>query len=630
MAVALGVVTAALKTAVSVIGFKLWFLPTLFATLAYYNYDIFDPESRPINVRTLRPEYDFIIVGAGSAGSVLASRLSEVPGWSVLLLEAGGDEPEIADVPILSLYLHKSRLDWGYRSQPQPGACQAMEDQRCIWTRGKVMGGSSVLNTMLYIRGNRRDFDQWESLGNPGWGYEDVLPYFKKSQDQRNPYLARNTRYHATGGYLTVQDAPWGTPLGPAFIQAGVEMGYDHIDVNGANQTGFAFFQYTMRRGSRCSTSKAFLRPVRLRKNLDIAMLSHVTKVLVHPKTRRAYGVELVRNRATHTVLAKKEVILSAGTVNSAQLLMLSGVGPAKHLQEMGIPVVQDSPGVGQNVMDHIAAGAVAFLVDPPVSLIVDRVMNLNTALKYAYEGSGPLTSSVGIEVVAFVNTKYANASDDWPDIEFMMMASSTSSDARQTRHAHGITQKFYDEVFGNITGRDVFGIFPMILRPKSRGYLKLRSKNPMEYPLIFPNYLTHPNDVAVMREGVKTALAVGETTAMRRFGARFHRVKLPNCRHLPDFTDEYWECFVRQYTLTIYHMSGSVKMGPASDPSAVVDPELRVYGVTGLRVVDASIMPTITNGNINAPVIMIAEKAADLIKAAWLPPASRQRPSAS
>ncbi|XP_063238458.1 glucose dehydrogenase [FAD, quinone]-like [Bacillus rossius redtenbacheri] len=621
MPAALGVVTAALKTATGILGFKLWFLPTLLATLAYYNYDLFDPESRVASVKALRAEYDFVVVGGGSAGSVLAHRLSEVPDWSVLLLEAGGDEPEIADVPILSLYLHKSRLDWGYRTQPQPSACQAMEDQRCAWTRGKVLGGSSVLNTMLYIRGNRRDFDQWASLGNPGWGYEDVLPYFKKSQDQRNPYLARSGRYHGTGGLLTVQDAPWVSPLGPAFIQAGVEMGYDHVDVNGENQTGFAFFQYTMRRGSRCSTAKAFLRPARLRRNLDVALLSHVTKVLIDPATRRAYGVELVRDRRKHTVLARKEVILSAGTINTPQLLMLSGVGPAAHLREVGIPVVQDSPGVGQNLMDHIAAGGVAFLVDPPVSLVVDRVMNLNTALKYAYEGSGPLTSSVGIEVVAFVKTKYANASDDWPDMEFMMCASSTTSDAKQVRRAHGLTQQFYDDVFGNITGREVFGIFPMILRPKSRGYLKLRSKDPMEYPLIYPNYLTHPDDVAVMREGVKTALAVGETTAMRRFGTRFHRAKLPNCRHLPDFTDEYWECFVRQYTLTIYHMSGSAKMGPAGDPRAVVDPELRVHGVQGLRVVDASIMPAITSGNINAPVIMIAEKGADMVKAAWLSP---------
>nr|CAD7392756.1 unnamed protein product [Timema cristinae] len=605
---------------------KLWFLPTFLATLAYYHYDLFDPENRVVNEKNLRSEYDFIIIGGGSAGSVLANRLTEIPQWNVLLIEAGGDEPEIADVPILSLYLHKSKLDWKYRTQTQPNACQAMEDKRCCWTRGKVLGGSSVLNTMLYVRGNRRDFDQWEELGNRGWSYEDVLPYFKKSQDQRNPYLAKNKRFHATGGYLTVQDSPWGTPLGPAFIQAGVEMGYEHKDINGYEQTGFAFYQYTMRRGYRCSTAKAFLRPIRLRKNLHIAMWTHVTKILIDEETKRAYGVEFIRGLKKQTVLASKEVILSAGSINSPQLLMLSGVGPAQHLQELGIPVIHDSPGVGQNLMDHIAT-PVVFLIDHPISLVIDRVVNLNTALRYAYLGDGPLTSSVGLEVVAFINTKYANASDDWPDIEFMLSASSTNSDGgTQVRKAHGITQNYYDEVFGNITNLDVFGIFPMILRPKSRGYLKLGSRDPMVYPLLYHNYLTHPADIAVLREGVKTAIAVGETMAMKRFGARLHSTKVPGCKHLELYTDEYWECAIRQYTMTIYHMSGTAKMGPITDPGAVVDAELRVYGVQGLRVIDASIMPAITSGNINAPVIMIAEKGADMVKSTWLRTLKRKR----
>lgn len=493
-----------------------------------------------------------------------------------------------------------------------------MKDKRCCWTRGKVLGGSSVLNTMLYVRGNRRDFDSWESLGNPGWGYDDILPYFLKSMDQRNPYLAR-TPYHSTGGYLTVQDSPYGTPLGVAFIQAGQEMGYDHVDINGAQQTGFAYYQYNMRRGSRVSSSKAFLRPIRLRKNLHVALWTHVTKILIDPISKRAFGVQFIRNGRIQTVLAKKEVISSAGALNSPQLLMLSGVGPREHLNQVGIPVIHDSRGVGNNLQDHIAVGGLAFLIDKPVSLVMSRTVNLNAAMRYAFLGDGPLTSSVGLEVVAFINTKYANASDDWPDIEFMLTASSTPSDGGiQTKIAHGLTDEFYQEVFGEISNRDVFGVFPMILRPKSRGFIRLRTKNPKDYPLLYHNYLTHPDDIKVLAEGVKTALAVGETVSMKRFGSRFHRKSPPNCKHIPQYTDPYWECVVRQYTMTIYHMSGTTKMGPPSDQEAVVDPRLRVYGIQGLRVIDASIMPLITSGNINAPVYMIAEKGADMVKEDW------------
>ncbi|XP_043257481.1 glucose dehydrogenase [FAD, quinone] [Colletes gigas] len=617
----MGVVTAAtlaVKGATILLG-KVAIIPILIATLAYFNYDLMDPEKQPKVTLDLRKEYDFVVVGGGSAGSVIVNRLTENPEWNVLLLEAGGHETEITDVPILSLYLHKSKVDWKYRTQPQNSACQAMVDRRCCWTRGKVLGGSSVLNTMLYIRGNRRDFDQWESFGNPGWGYKDVLPYFKKSEDQRNPYLARN-KYHSTGGYLTIQDAPYNTPLGVAFLQAGEEMGYDLVDVNGEQQTGFAFYQYTMRRGARCSAAKAFVRPIQLRKNFHLSLWSHVTRVLVDPRTKKAHGVEFIRNGRKEVVYARKEVILSAGAINTPQLMMLSGIGPRQHLEELGIPVIHDSPGVGQNLQDHIAVGGLAFLIDYEISVVMNRLVNINSALRYAVTEDGPLTSNVGLEAVGFISTKYANQSDDWPDIEFMLTSSSTNSDGgTHVKNAHGLTDEFYNEVFGKINNRDVFGVFPMMLRPKSRGFIKLRSKNPLDYPLMYHNYLTHPDDVGVLREGVKAAIAFGETSSMKRFGARFHSKPLPNCKHIPMFTDEYWNCAVRQYTMTIYHMSCTAKMGPSSDPMAVVDPELRVYGVDGLRVIDASIMPTITNGNINAPVIMIGEKGADMIKKQWL-----------
>lgn len=262
--------------------------------------------------------------------------------------------------------------------------------------------------------------------------------------------------------------------------------------------------------------------------------------------------------------------------------------------------------------------GGLAFLIDHPVSFVMNRLVNINSAVRYAVTEDGPLTSSIGLETVGFISTKYANQSDDWPDIEFMLTSASTTSD-EQARIAHGITDEFYEYMFNDIKNRDVFGVFPMMLRPKSRGYIKLQSKNPLRYPLLYHNYLTHYDDVAVLREGVKAAVSFVETQAMKRFGARFHDRKVPNCQHLEMYTDDYWDCAVKQYTMTIYHMSGTTKMGTPDDPFAVVDDQLRVYGVQGLRVIDASIMPTVTSGNIVAPVIMIGEKGSDMIKELWL-----------
>ena len=291
--------------------------------------------------------------GGGSAGAVLANRLSENPAWNILLLEAGPDESEASDVPVLANNLQLGAFDWKYKTEPQPGrACLGHKGARCNWPRGKVLGGSSVLNYMLYVRGNRGDYDAWSQAGNTGWSYEEVLPYFKKSEDNRNPYLARDRRHHGTGGLLTVQEPPWKTPLAVAFVEAGVEMGYDNRDCNGARQTGFMLPQATIRRGSRCSTAKAFLRQARDRDNLDIALGSHVMKILIDPGSKKAYGVKLWRDGRMYSVFSRREVVLSAGALNSPQLLMLSGIGPAPHLSALGIPLMADLS-VGRNLQDH-------------------------------------------------------------------------------------------------------------------------------------------------------------------------------------------------------------------------------------------------------------------------------------
>lgn len=499
----------------------------------------------------------------------------------------------------------------------------AMIGGRCNWPRGKVVGGSSVLNYMMYVRGNRYDYDAWEAQGNPGWAGKDVLPYFKKSEDQQNPYLAR-TNFHSTGGYLTVGEAPWHTPLAAAFVQAGVELGYENRDINGETQTGFMIAQGTIRRGSRCSTGKAFLRPIRLRKNLHITMNSLVTRVLIDPVTKVAYGVEFFREGHYHTITATKEVILSGGSINSPQLLMLSGIGPQEELVRHNIPVVNNLR-VGFNLQDHVALGGLTFMANQPVGIIETRIHSLVNVLQYAVLGQGPLTAMGGVEGLAFVKTKYANQSIDFPDIEFHFIPGSTNSDGgRQIKKAHGLTEKFYDKVFGPINDKDTWSILPMLLRPRSRGQIKLRSKSPFEYPLIYPNYFQDDFDMKTLVEGVKIAVAISKTQSMKRFGSQMNSYKFPACDHIPMYTDLYWECMIRQYSATVYHPVGTCKMGPYWDAEAVVDPELKVYGVKHLRVIDASIMPTLVSGNTNAPVIMIGEKGADMIKQFWLKPVIR------
>lgn len=609
-------------------------IPLLAIGLNFYRYQNSDPESQIQEAQQvidfsklyssklisvffqLRRQYDFIVIGGGSAGAVVASRLSEIKNWTVLLLEAGGDETEISDIPALTGYLQLTDMDWQYKTEPPDnrGYCQAMVGNRCNWPRGKVLGGSSVLNAMVYVRGNKRDYDEWEAQGNPGWGYKDILKYFLKSEDIRNPYLAR-TPYHDTGGYLTVQESPWRSPLSLAFLKAGMEMGYEHRDINGEKQSGFMLTQSTIRRGSRCSTAKAFLRPIRRRKNIDIVLKAQATKILIS-RDKRAFGVKFIKNNVEQTAYAKREVISSAGSLNSAQLLLLSGIGPKDHLAEMKIPVVSDLP-VGNNLQDHIGLGGLTFIIDEPISFLKKRFQTVAVGMEYILNERGPMTFT-GVEGVAFVNTKYQDPAVDWPDIQYHFAPGSVNSDGDHIRKITNLREGVYNTVYKPIVNSETWTLLPLLLRPKSSGWVRLRSRNPLQPPKIEPNYFSHPDDMKILVEGIKIAVNMSSTAAFQKFRSRPHSIPYPACRHLKFLSDEYWACAVRQFTFTIYHPTGTCKMGPSWDATAVVDPRLRVYGISGLRVVDAGIMPTIVNGNPNAPVIMIAEKASDMIKEDW------------
>ncbi|MER9071484.1 choline dehydrogenase [Mesorhizobium sp. M0904] len=537
-------------------------------------------------------EADFVIIGSGSAGSAMAYRLSEEGKHSVIVIEYGGSDigPLIQMPSALSIPLNMSLYDWGFASEPEPH----LGGRVLATPRGKVIGGSSSINGMVYVRGHARDFDHWAEQGAAGWGFADVLPYFKRMEDS----AGGEDGWRGHGGPLTVQRGSRTNPLYGAFVEAGRQAGFELTDdYNGAKQEGFGPMEQTIRGGRRWSAASAYLRPALRRKNV-ILVKGFARRVII--ENQRATGVEIEARKRIQVVRARREVIVAASSINSPKILMLSGIGPGQHLRENGIPVIADRPGVGRNLQDHMELYIQQESTKPiTLNSVLNPFSKAMIGAQWLFFKSG-LGATNHFEAAAFVRSR---AGVDYPDIQYHFIPAAVRYDGKAAAKAHGFQAH----------------VGPM--RSKSRGSVTLRSPDPKSKPVIRFNYMSHPDDWKEFRHCIRLTREIFGQAAFDPYRGK----ELSPGSHIQ--SDDELDAFIRDHAESAYHPCGTCKMGRADDAMSVVDPECRVIGIEGLRVADSSIFPRVTNGNLNAPSIMTGEKAADHILGRTPLPPSNQEP---
>ncbi|KAL3281847.1 hypothetical protein HHI36_005050 [Cryptolaemus montrouzieri] len=548
-------------------------------------------------------DYDFIIIGAGSAGSVLTNRLSEVRDWKILLLEAGGEEDDFTEVPDMMFWSLFSERNWGYYTIPQTTCCQGMRDKCCFYPRGKILGGTSSLNGLMYVRGNPGDFNHWEALGNTGWSYKDVLPYFKKSEQFSCP---NHELYHGYDGPMSSRYAEPESPFYNIFARANEELGIHYTDYNGENQIGYSRIQFNQKEGKRVSSAKAFLKNLENRENVKISIRTFATKIILEDDSLRAKGVEFVREGKKYFASAKKEVIISAGAINSAQLLMLSGIGPKHDLEKLKIDVKKDLP-VGKILQDHVNFFGLNFRTN-----LTETIYSKNEILKQFSDGKGDLTIPANDRAIGFFKT---NKSESVPDIEYILVPPSTNPFGKPAREIFNANDQLYQSFLNQLNQSSDFTLFMIFLHPRSTGNVRLKSKHPVDFPLIDLKFFSDKenHDLNRMYQGIQFLLKLIKTKPFQEINPELI-TEFGSCHEFEQNTKSFWFCVLKLLATSSYHPISTTRMG-ISEKNSVVDPKLKVHGMEKLRVVDCGVFPSTTSGHPHAVAVMIGEKISDDIK---------------